>query len=552
MRVLGRLVAALVAIVIVLAAAAYLLPREVTVTREIVIAAPPEKIFPHLNSLQQAAEWSPWAGLDPAMKTTYAGPEQGVGNRMEWSSSDSRIGTGSQEIIASVPNQRVETALDFGDMGIATAWQVLKPEASGTLVTWGLLADMGNTPLGRYMGLMMDRWVGADYDKGLSRAEGAGRGRVRRTRPLRRIARQRGTASQRAANAVACGPAGAAGSGGTMEHPRGFANRGELEPGVIASSVYRDGKRITDIAIEDAADWAGKDGHVVWIGLLEPSRELLHRVQREFQLHDLAIEDAEHAHQRPKLEQYGDALFIVARTAQLIDKRVSFGETHLFVGKGYLVSVRHGASTSYTAVRQHWESCPTSLAKGEDFILYAILDFIVDNYMPVLEAIEEEADAIEDKVLVTPMTAADIERLYMLRRDLLRLRNAAGPLVEVCRRLTSTELPQVRPAMHPLFARRHRPHPHRAGEDRQPARGARLRLRGQRADGPEPGDRDLQEARVLGRHPRRPHGARRHLRHELREHARAQSCPFGYYTVIGMIVTICSVLFWRFKKNGWL
>ena len=121
-----------------------------------------------------------------------------------------------------------------------------------------------------------------------------------------------------------------------------------------------------------------------------------YRVQRQFGLHDLAIEDAEHPHARPKLEQYGDALFIVARTAQLIDGRVAFGETHLFVGKGFIVSVRHGASTSYTAVRQHWESCPTILAKGEDFILYAILDFIVDNYMPVIEAIEEEVEAIED------------------------------------------------------------------------------------------------------------------------------------------------------------
>ena len=229
-----------------------------------------------------------------------------------------------------------------------------------------------------------------------------------------------------------------------------------------------------------------------------PSGELLRRVQAEFSLHDLAIEDAEHAHQRPKLEQYGDALFIVARTAQLIDGRVAFGETHVFVGKGYIVSVRHGASTSYAAVRQHWESCPATLAKGEDFILYAILDFIVDNYMPVLEAIEDEVEAIEDSVLVKPLTAADIERLYMLRRDLLRLRNAAGPLVEVCRRLTTADLPQIRPGDAAAVPRRHRPHPHRAGEDRQPARGAGLRLRGERAGGPEPGDRDLQEARRPG------------------------------------------------------
>ncbi len=113
---------------------------------------------------------------------------------------------------------------------------------------------------------------------------------------------------------------------------------------------------------------------------------------------------------------------------------MAFGETHVFLGKGYIVSVRHGASTSYTAVRQHWETAPYALAKGEDFVLYAILDFIVDNYMPVLEAIHDEVESIEDRVLAKPMTSGDIERLYMLRRDLFRLRNAIGPLVDVCGR----------------------------------------------------------------------------------------------------------------------
>ena len=95
------------------------------------------------------------------------------------------------------------------------------------------------------------------------------------------------------------------------------------------------------------------------------------------------------------------ALFVVARTAQMVDGRIAFGETHLFVGRGYLVSVRHGASTSYAAVRERCESCPTVLSRGEDYILYAILDFIVDNYMPVLETIDAEVDAIEDSVLAT-------------------------------------------------------------------------------------------------------------------------------------------------------
>lgn len=221
--------------------------------------------------------------------------------------------------------------------------------------------------------------------------------------------------------------------------------------GVIAAGAYIDGRRVANIAIEEAASWRAKPGHVVWIGLYEPDLALLSGVQKQFDLHDLAIEDANNAHQRPKIEQYGEGLFIVARTAQLIDGRIAFGETHLFVGEGYLVSVRHGASTSYTAVRARSESCPRALARGEDYILYAILDFIVDNYSPVLETIHEEVEQIEEDVLANPMTREQIERLYMLRRDLLRLRNAIGPLVEVCRKLEHDNLPMVRATMRPLF-----------------------------------------------------------------------------------------------------
>jgi magnesium transporter len=334
-----------------------------------------------------------------------------------------------------------------------------------------------------------------------------------------------------------------------MEHSRSFSL--DAEPGVIASSVYSAGKRVADIAVEEAGAWAQREGHVVWIGLLEPNRELLLRVQREFQLHDLAIEDAEHPHARPKLEQYGDALFIVARTAQLIDGRVSFGETHLFVGKGYIVSVRHGASTSYTAVRQHWESCPAVLAKGEDFILYAILDFIVDNYMPVLEAIEEEVDAIEDRILIKPMSAPEIERLYLLRRDLLRLRNAAGPLVEVCRRLTGADLPQIRVAMHPLF---------RDVTDH-------IRTVQEKIDALREVLAFAFEASVL-----MGQSQETAITKKLASWAAILAVPtavagiygmnfqdmpelssaYGYPTVVAGMAAISGVLYWRFRKNGWL
>src|SRR6476660_4275698 len=184
--------------------------------------------------------------------------------------------------------------------------------------------------------------------------------------------------------------------------------------GVVNSAVYADGRKIADVTIEEAGEWSKRPGHFVWIGLFEPSDDLLQRVQRQFDLHPLAIEDAAKAHQHPKLEQYGDGVFIVARTAQMVEGRIAFGETHLFVGRGYVVSVRHGASVSYTAVRQRCEACPTTLAHGEDYILYAILDFIVDNYMPVLEVVQRQVEAIEDRVFAAPLPAAEVQHLYTL------------------------------------------------------------------------------------------------------------------------------------------
>jgi magnesium transporter len=135
----------------------------------------------------------------------------------------------------------------------------------------------------------------------------------------------------------------------------------------------------------------------------------------------------------------------------MLDGRMAFGETHLFVGHGYVVSVRHGASTRYTPVRERCKADPGTLSGGEDYILSAILDFIVDNYMPVIEAIQAEVEEIEDCILAVTSFQDQVARLYQLRRDLLRLRNAVVPLVEVCRRLEQPGLPVVDPSMVPLF-----------------------------------------------------------------------------------------------------
>ena len=222
-------------------------------------------------------------------------------------------------------------------------------------------------------------------------------------------------------------------------------------PGVIAAAVYVNGQRVRDISIEEASQWRAKDNAVVWIGLHEPDEDLLCQMQAEFNLHPLAIEDAAHAHQRPKLETYGEAVFIVARTAHMMDGEVVFGETHLFAGRGYVVSVRHGPSTSYGTVRQRCEASPAALAHGENYILYSILDFIVDNYMPVIEMMRDEIEELEDLVLREQLKKADIERLYLLRRKLLRLRNAVVPLVDVCRRYEHFDLPGMDTTLQSLF-----------------------------------------------------------------------------------------------------
>lgn len=334
--------------------------------------------------------------------------------------------------------------------------------------------------------------------------------------------------------------------------PRDPGAEGQLhEVGVVASSVYAHGVRIADIPVEEAGEWANRDGHVVWIGLFEPEPAVLKCVQQQFNLHPLAVEDATNAHQRPKLEQYGDALFVVARTAQLIDGRIAFGETHIFIGRGYIVSVRHGASTSYTSVRQHWETCPTSLAKGEDFILYAILDFIVDNYMPVLEAIHDEVEDIEDRVLAKPMTRSDIERLYMLRRDLLRLRNAIAPLVDVCQRLTNGNVPQVRPALAAMF---------RDVTDH-------VRTVQEKIDSLREVLAFAFEASLLV-----GQSQENSITKRLASWAAILAVPtavagiygmnfknmpelefqYGYYVVLLLIACACVTLYWRFKRNGWL
>ncbi|MBI1734622.1 MAG: magnesium/cobalt transporter CorA [Candidatus Rokubacteria bacterium] len=208
--------------------------------------------------------------------------------------------------------------------------------------------------------------------------------------------------------------------------------------GVVACVAYARGRRVGDVALDDISEVLKQPDRFVWIGLHEPDQELLRVVQHEFGLHDLAVEDAHRAHQRPKLEVYDGALFIVLHTVQhdATTKQLEFGETHLFVGPRYLVSVRHGPSLPYGEVRSRSESQPDLLAKGPGFVLYALMDFIVDRYFPAVQVIEEQLEEIEEEIFQGDgVTRETTGRIYHLKRELLQLKRAVSPLVDITNRL---------------------------------------------------------------------------------------------------------------------
>lgn len=221
---------------------------------------------------------------------------------------------------------------------------------------------------------------------------------------------------------------------------------------IINCAAYSGGRRIADVELNKVHEVLKDISQFVWIGLHEPSEEVLERVQEEFDLHDLAIEDAHLAHQRPKIELYGDSVFIVLRTSQINNENhIEFGETHFFVGKNFIVSVRHGSSVPYTEVRARCEAVPDLLSKGQGFVLYAIMDFIVDRYFPVVQDMEQELVTIEEKIFKSKPNRETTEQIYQLKRELLEVKRAVSPLVDVCNRLMRFDIKCISTETQPYF-----------------------------------------------------------------------------------------------------
>ena len=314
---------------------------------------------------------------------------------------------------------------------------------------------------------------------------------------------------------------------------------------IIDCAAYENGRRVDSLAISDVKEWISHAGRFAWIGLLEPSEALLREVQEQFGLHDLAVEDALKAHQRPKLEFYGESLFIVLHTVRRTDGVTEFGETHLFAGRGYVVAVRHGASSSYKVLRARCEREPEMLAKGEDYVVHAYMDFIVDNYLPILDELEKEAEVIEENILSSRVDRKIIRRVYDLRKNLWELRKMVSPVIEICNRIIRTESGVVDDDMRPYFSNVHDQTIDGLREMLSSAREANLQMA------------SIQQNEVMKKLAAYAamlavptaiagiYGMNFEVMPELR-------WRFGYGFALLMMGSICGYLYYRFKKSGWL
>jgi magnesium transporter len=221
---------------------------------------------------------------------------------------------------------------------------------------------------------------------------------------------------------------------------------------IVNQAVYEHGRRLAEpVALEDTYEQVRREGVFAWIGLLEPTEEEFESVRREFQLHELAVEDAINAHQRPKLEFYGDSLFIVLKTVRWVDteERIELGELLIFVGDGFIVSVRHG-EPSLRDVQLQMEQRPDLLAHGPSAALYAIVDRVVDDYEPVIEELDSSIRETETDVF-SPSSSNPSGRIYQLKRAVLEMHTALAPLVPALEKLATIEHPLINEGMRPYF-----------------------------------------------------------------------------------------------------
>ena len=320
---------------------------------------------------------------------------------------------------------------------------------------------------------------------------------------------------------------------------------------LINCVAYQEGKKLSDIPVEEISDSLAKPGTFVWVALREPDPAELKTMQEEFGLHELAVEDAQRGNQRPKVEEYGDSLFAVMQTVELSGGEMVVGEVDVFVGPNYVLSSRRNATQGFLGVRARAEREPHLLAQGSAFVLYALMDAVVDRYFPVVDMLESELETIEDRIFIQGSQRANIERLYELKSKVLTLRHAVMPLMEGVGRLYGGRVPAICVDTQEYFRDVH-DHLYRIAASLDTIRDTistaiQVNLSMVAIDESEVNKRLAAWAAIFAVFTAFAGiwGMNFKFMPEL-------EWKYGYFVAVGVMIGVCGYLYWRFKRSGWL
>jgi magnesium transporter len=320
---------------------------------------------------------------------------------------------------------------------------------------------------------------------------------------------------------------------------------------VVASVAYVHGKRSHEVAIEDVCNYVEQAESLLWIGLKDPQPALLTQIAEGLSISAKTLEELLEPHRRPKVIDYGNVMLVVAVTVEMSHERPVFGESQIVIGKGFLLTIRRGAVATHKELRERLESAPELLARGADFVAAELLDFLVDRYVLAASKFESVVEAAEQKLLIRGQKDSDVRKVYRQRRDLLRMHTVVAPLVEICRRLSRIDCSSIDSDARPYF--------------------------GEVADRVLRVDELLNSLRealafafeaslMIGQ------GAQNDTTRRLAAWAAMLAVPtaiagiygmnfdnmpelhthYGYPITLAVISVTCCVLYWRFRKSGWL
>jgi magnesium transporter len=322
---------------------------------------------------------------------------------------------------------------------------------------------------------------------------------------------------------------------------------------IVDSAVYEDGRRRDgDLGVHDAMEACHEPNCFTWIGLYEPTEDEFDSIRREFDLHPLAVEDAIHAHERPKLEIYDEMVFIVLKTARYVDPTevIKLGEILIFLGHDYIITVRHGEASELAGVRRALEDQPDLLQHGPGAVLHAIVDRVVDDYGPAITGLGEDIDEVEDEVF-SDARASVTERIYKLKREVLQFTHAVGPLVDPVDRLASGKYAVIHPEVRTYF-RDVNDHLLRAHDQLEGFRDLLTSVL--QANMTQVSVRQNEDMRKISAFvamavvPTLVAG----IYGMNFEHMPELGWTFGYPLALLLMASIVGFLYWRFKRDGWL